>query len=102
MENRRARGFEHIGNILKDMAITYGWHSDSLQNKEATGQVKGVSAYLVRKNPNHRQVAHYWNGSDTLCRLYSTGGMAKGKYEVVDKIGDLPICTMCKTRNTNQ
>lgn len=48
--------------------------------------------YLVRKNKP--RTAHIWTGFDTVCRMYSTGGMNKKKYHVVEK-NDLPICTMC-------
>ena len=39
--------------------------------------------------------AHYWNGSNSFCKMYSTGGMRKSKYIVTDSKHGLPICTMC-------
>jgi thiamine biosynthesis protein ThiC len=48
--------------------------------------------FLVRKKK--AVTAHTWTGYDTVCRLYSTGGMNKKRYEVVSK-SDLPLCTMC-------
>jgi hypothetical protein len=52
--------------------------------------------YLVRKRVKNRRVAHLWNDTDTLCRMHSTGGIREDKYEIIDELGDLPICTMCK------
>ena len=51
--------------------------------------------YLVRKKkPKTR---HIWTGYDTVCRMYSTGGLRKNSYKV-EKESDLPICTMCSDR----
>lgn len=42
--------------------------------------------------------AHLWNGSDTLCTLYSTGGIKNKKlYKPFDlNLNNLPVCKMCK------
>lgn len=55
--------------------------------------------YLVRKKK--AKVVHLvdkgLNGDiDTYCKLYSTGGLNKKKYLVVDDDCDLDICVMCK------
>ena len=49
--------------------------------------------YLIRKTK--RSKAHMWNGRDTYCTMYSTGGMNKKKYEVVGETYKQPTCTMC-------
>jgi hypothetical protein len=52
--------------------------------------------YLIRgagKGLNAR--AHLWDGVDTLCRMWSTGGLAKRKFSVQDKDLGLPVCSMC-------
>lgn len=59
--------------------------------------------YLVRIKLSKQQrrgkapvVAHLWDGNDTLCELWSTGGIrAKRNYKVVDSPGELRICRMC-------
>jgi hypothetical protein len=42
------------------------------------------------------RVSHLWNGTDTVCRLFSTGGMKKKGYEVFPETGGLPICSLCE------
>ena len=50
--------------------------------------------YLVRKTKTGK--AHYWNGQDTACRMWSTGGMNHRRYTTVEDKQHQPICTMCK------
>ena len=53
--------------------------------------------YLVRTRGS-RQVAHLWNGDDTLCRMASTGGLSLRKYQVVDsQPPGSKLCHMCAT-----
>ena len=49
--------------------------------------------YLVKKNG--ASVAHLWDDGDTYCRMYSTGGLAKKKYVVVQSRDGKEICHMC-------
>ena len=49
--------------------------------------------YLIKKK--NSKVVHIWIKTDTVCRLYSTGGMNKKRYKVVKDRGNLPICSMC-------
>lgn len=52
--------------------------------------------YLIRKGHNPK-VAHIFNGNDTICRMYSTGGMNKSKFkQVIDT--SLPICINCQNK----
>lgn len=51
--------------------------------------------YLVRKK--NAMTAHIWTGYDTACRMYSTGGLRKKAYMVVETC-DLPTCTMCSEK----
>ena len=55
--------------------------------------------YLVRKK--NAKTVHIWTGYDTVCRMYSTGGLRKKAYEVVIK-SDMPICHMCKINSTKK
>ena len=50
--------------------------------------------YLVRRTRSGK--AHYWNGIDTACRMYSTGGMNPKRYIPTEYLEDMPICTMCR------
>jgi hypothetical protein len=52
--------------------------------------------YLLRKNGG---VAHYWNGVDTVCKMYSTSNMRKKKYTVSATNLGRRVCSMCKVNN---
>jgi hypothetical protein len=44
------------------------------------------------------KVKHIWNGKDTVCRLFSTGGMNPKNYrEIIDST--IPTCTMCERKD---
>lgn len=55
--------------------------------------------YLLRQQagkPGKKRVAHLWDGEDTVCRLWSTGGIiSKDNYKVEDDPGDRRLCGMC-------
>lgn len=42
-----------------------------------------------------KSAAHYWDGKDTLCRMYSTGGLSKLKQQIFNEPMGKPICSMC-------
>ena len=42
--------------------------------------------------------AHIWINGDTLCRMFSTGGMRPDKYRLVDRTDDMVICSMCAVK----
>ena len=47
-------------------------------------------------NPNKRKaVAHMFTGGDTLCRMYSTGGMNKIKMHLFTDQQGRELCSMC-------
>src|SRR5262249_39926358 len=53
-----------------------------------------AGTYLVRKSGGSR--AHLWTGSDTCCRMYSTNGFVRDKYEFVDELGaHQRVCSLC-------
>lgn len=53
-----------------------------------------IKQYLL--NPKKKKsAAHIWVGSDTACRMYSTGGMVKIKQKVFNQPLGKPICLMC-------
>jgi hypothetical protein len=52
--------------------------------------------YLIRvAGKGLKARAHLWDGDDTVCRMWSTGGLAKRKYSVQRKDLGLPVCSMC-------
>ena len=54
-----------------------------------------MTEYLIRgkgKNPR----AHVWTGNDTVCRMWSTGGLRQSNYSVHSELGGLEICSMCR------
>ena len=53
--------------------------------------------FLIRKKRSKQKVAHYWNGADSYCRMWSTGGMRQSLYAVHAESSRLPICMMCKS-----
>jgi len=51
--------------------------------------------YLIRKKGKNK-AAHIWTGQDTVCRMWSTGGIDKRRaYDVFDESKGLRICHMC-------
>jgi hypothetical protein len=55
-----------------------------------------MDRYFVPKNKLHRKkAAHIWTGRDTLCRMASTGGLNRKRYEVSDDPGERFICQIC-------
>lgn len=56
--------------------------------------LKNRSRYLIRKFGGKVR-AHLWNGSDTECRLFSTGGMRKSNFVVTDETIGKEICLLC-------
>lgn len=55
--------------------------------------------YLL--NPNKRKsTAHLWTGSNTVCRMYGSGGMNKRKQRLSATAMGKPICTMCLNVNS--
>ena len=51
--------------------------------------------YLVNKKKESGK-AHLWDDGDTYCKMYSTGGLRKKRYEVVDDKEDKEVCLMCQ------
>jgi hypothetical protein len=74
---------------LRREVITYVKPSD---------QASPHGRYLVSKK--QKSVAHIWTGTDTACRMYSTGGMSKSNKSVFDNPNGKPICMMCKSSCT--
>ncbi len=57
--------------------------------------------YRYLKRRHRPRVAHVWNGSDTLCRMASTGGLRLEKYVVSERMDGLVFCSMCRTAMEN-
>jgi len=57
--------------------------------------------YLL--NPVKRKsAAHHWDGTDTLCRMYSTNGLLKAKQKVNSDPMGKEICLMCQNVKRRQ
>jgi hypothetical protein len=50
--------------------------------------------YLIGDRALKRR-AHIWTGSDTVCRLWSTGGLTQSDYSVHDDSMGRKICQKC-------
>lgn len=46
--------------------------------------------------------AHVWTGNDTLCRMWSTGGLKKSGYVYSSEDTGLPTCYMCDTNKKSR
>lgn len=74
--------------------IRYKKHHEKPAPTPVVVQPKSTSpCFLVRRSGP--QVAHLWDGLDTVCRMFSTGGMKPSRYDTTDGPGDLRICAMC-------
>jgi hypothetical protein len=51
---------------------------------------------LARKKRTEHTKAHLWNGKDTECKMWLSGGIVKDKYEIVDNVPLGGICKMCQ------
>jgi len=62
--------------------------------KKLTKPWKWNGSYLIRSGEESK--AHYWSGEDTCCKMWSTGGLGKGKkYNVYNNTLGKKICHMC-------
>lgn len=52
--------------------------------------------YFIKKGTRKRP-AHYWTGDDTFCRMASTGGLNKDRYDVIPAPDGRSICAMCQS-----
>ena len=50
--------------------------------------------FLLNPKKN-KSAAHVWNGKDTVCKMYQTGGMRKSRYHLSATTMNKPICCMC-------
>jgi hypothetical protein len=50
--------------------------------------------YLVRPK-GKKSKAHVWSNGDTLCRMWSTGGLKITGYTLTDDRGTHEVCHMC-------
>jgi hypothetical protein len=47
-------------------------------------------------NTIRRSKSHIWDGYDSLCTMWSTGGLKQEFYDVYREPGDNGICAMCQ------
>lgn len=65
--------------------------------KRAPRKARVWSAYLVPRKRG--SAAHYWNGDDSLCRMFSTGGLSKSNYLVSGDVAGRKVCALCRARS---
>lgn len=53
--------------------------------------------FLIRKT-GRKIAAHLWDGADTACRMWSTGGLKKKNYTVHADTQGHEVCVMCLNR----
>jgi hypothetical protein len=51
--------------------------------------------YLIRQR-GEKVRAHYWDGTDTACRMASTGGLRMDRFLVTDSPLGKAVCHMCQ------
>mgnify|MGYP006271415033 CR=1 FL=1 len=51
--------------------------------------------YLVNLNKDKSRV-HLWDEGDTYCKMYSTGGLRKKRYQVTEDLNNKEVCQMCQ------
>ena len=49
-------------------------------------------------NPRKKATAHIWMGTDTACRMWSTGGIKNKQMKVLDDRDGRRICQNCESR----
>jgi hypothetical protein len=57
--------------------------------------------FLIRKT-GAKARAHLWMGDDTACRMWSTGGLKRSRFEVRSERGDHEICVMCVNNSAGE
>lgn len=67
-------------------------------NKSEIGESRMEGKFLVRKTGTGR--AHIWSNidQDSKCRMWSTGGLNKKKYQVV-RTATQGVCQLCLKKN---
>jgi hypothetical protein len=73
------------------------------ERKQTYGKSKNTSVgtFLLSVGKK-KSSAHLWNGVDTVCRLYSTGGMSKKKKQVTTTTYGRPVCSLCLSVNSKR
>jgi hypothetical protein len=60
---------------------------------------KATKGYLINKDyrGNSTSVAHVWEGNDTVCEMWSTGGIKSRRYRVYEELpDDTRLCQVCQ------
>ena len=51
--------------------------------------------YLIKYRRIKKSVVHLWTGEDTICKMYSTGGLKVEDYKVSETPENRNICQNC-------
>jgi len=61
-----------------------------------------MKMFLIRASGTKNK-AHYWDGKDTACKRWLSGGMNHGrKWNIRKEAGSHPICTACLNAKINE
>ena len=69
------------------------FHKEPATSADLPASLHRHGRYLA--NPQRRAKSHIWIGNDTLCKMWSTGGLKRDSYEVAEQPGLNGICSMC-------
>lgn len=87
--------------VEENFQIAKAWFTERVWrslNREAVNGKLGPDDFMFLSNPfNAKSADHIWVGNDTLCRLYSTGGIRNdAQYQLVKADPKMVrLCTMC-------
>lgn len=60
--------------------------------------ITNKQGFIFRRTSKKRRVVHVWTGSDTVCRMWSTGGMVHSKFDYVESPEGFTLCANCKEK----
>lgn len=59
--------------------------------------IKKIQYFVkVRGKKKHKTTAHIWDGEDTICGIYSRGGLDPDNYQITDSPRGKRICIYCE------
>lgn len=70
--------------------------TQSLNGNHAISNIPNKVGFVCRVNRHGHSYGstHIWDGSDTVCRMWSTGGLKQVKYEFLVS-APTPVCKNC-------
>lgn len=90
--------FEHISEAVEQALKVL---ARSEVNTEYWSEFKGhIDRIFLLRRGEKKQKAHLWNGLDTFCRMWSTGGLntKKGDFVLSSSTCGKEICSLCQNK----